>query len=356
MKIAFTHVDLPNESKGGVAHQVHYLANVLVARGHEVTMFSFSPAFPECRYRVEQCRRLFKVKAVPRLDSFLFAQAMTRINFSGFDVIHTNGDNYLLTTSLPQLRTFYGSAQDEAKNAVSFKRRIYQNVMAGLEKRSVSRATLNAGISEATRDRIPAIEYVVPCGVDLKDFSPGEKSAHPTLLFVGTIQGRKRGGWLFDIFQREIRTRYPEAEFWSVADAPLQGEGVVNFGRVSKEKLVELFQQAWVFCLPSTYEGFGVPYIEAMASGTPVVASPNAGAIEVLRNGEFGIVAQDDEIGKAIGDLLGDNKRRQEMRAQGLQHAQMYDWSRVAERYESLYEEAIRRNASRQPAPAPVRP
>ena len=48
------------------------------------------------------------------------------------------------------------------------------------------------------------------------------------------------------------------------------------------ERLIELYQQAWLFCLPSSYEGFGVPYIEAMSCGTPVVATPNAGAREVL--------------------------------------------------------------------------
>lgn len=65
MKIAMTHVDLPNESKGGVAFQAHYLANAIVDRGHDVTMFTFSPVYADCHYRVHQypispqLRRLF---------------------------------------------------------------------------------------------------------------------------------------------------------------------------------------------------------------------------------------------------------------------------------------------------------
>ncbi len=67
----------------------------------------------------------------------------------------------------------------------------------------------------------------------------------------------------------------------------MRGEGIVNLGKkVPFEKLCELYQRAWILCLPSTYEGFGVPYIEAMASGTVAVASPNPGAKEILDNGK----------------------------------------------------------------------
>src|ERR1051326_287079 len=93
LRIAMTHVDLPNESRGGVAAQVHGLANALVARGHDVTMFTFSPAFPGCHYRV------YRYPAAPRRRRyypFLLAMRLARTDFSGFDVLHTNGDNFLL--------------------------------------------------------------------------------------------------------------------------------------------------------------------------------------------------------------------------------------------------------------------
>ncbi len=72
------------------------------------------------------------------------------------------------------------------------------------------------------------------------------------------------------------------------------------------EELTGLFQQAWVFCLPSTYEGFGVPYLEALAAGTPVVATKNPGACEILRDGEFGIIAPDADLGPVLSRLLAD--------------------------------------------------
>ena len=66
--------------------------------------------------------------------------------------------------------------------------------------------------------------------------------------------------------------------------------------------LAALLAEAWVFCYPSIYEGFGIPYIEAMAAGTAIVTSPNAGAGEVLKNGRYGIICDDDHF---ADDLSG---------------------------------------------------
>jgi len=339
MKIAMTHVDLPNESKGGVAHQVHYLANVLADRGHDVTMFTCSPAYAECHYRVQQYPAWSRLR---RFQTFTFAVRLARTDFSDFDVLHTNGDNYLLRH--PHLRTFYGSAKDEARSAVRLRRRLYQSVIAYLEVVGARRADINTGISEATRAQVPEISEIVPCGVDIGRFQPGLKTEHPTILFVGTTGGRKRGQLLAQAFAREIRSRFPTAELWAVAEKPMIGQGIVNMGRVPLATLTKLYQQAWVFCLPSTYEGFGVPYIEAMASGTAVVASPNPGSIEVLANGQFGMIASDEHLGWKISILLGNTDQREQYVLKGLQRAEAYAWPTIAAQYERLYEKLI--NAS----------
>ena len=334
MKIAMTHVDLPNESKGGVASQVHYFANVLVDRGHDVTMFTFSPAYPQCRYHVHQYPR---VPLLWRFKSFLFAARLAGTDFSSFDVLHTNGDNYLVRGRFPHIRTFYGSAIDEALTAVTLRRRVYQRIIARLEDVGARVARITVGISEATRFRIPSIKMIIPCGVDVTRFQPGPKAEKPVILFVGTIGGRKRGSLLAEIFRNEVRPHFPDAELWTVSDKPMKGEGVVNYGRVSTDELTLLFQRAWVFCLPSTYEGFGVPYIEALASGTAIVATPNPGAREVLQNGEFGVIADDTEIASAINGLLSDAARRQTFADKGIARAREFAWDNVAIQYEQIY-------------------
>lgn len=334
MKIAMTHVDLPNESRGGVAFQAHYLANALVDRGHEVTMFTFSPAYADCCYQVYQYCLPSQMR---RLKAFVFATRLASTNFDSFDIIHTHGDNYLLWGQHPQVRTFHGSAQDEARSAVRLRRRIYQTILAKLEPAGAWMADVNVGVSQATKVRIPAVASLIPCGVDTTHFSPGSKSDKPTILFVGTVEGRKRGQFLADIFLKQVRDRFPQAELWVVADRPIAGEGIINFGKVSLETLCKLYQRAWLFCLPSTYEGFGVPYLEAMASGTAVIATPNPGAQEVLGYGKYGLIVKDDELGHQINHLLSNVKLRQFYAHSGLLHVQEFSWRQVAMRYETLY-------------------
>lgn len=347
MKIAMTHVDLPNESKGGVAFQVHYLANTLAGRGHDITLFTFSPAYADCRYRVHQYPIAPRVR---RFKAFLLAGRLARTDFRGFDILHTHGDNYLLRGRHPQLRTFYGSAKDEAESAVTLRRRLYQSVISVLEEAGARVADRNVGISEATRARIPAVSTIIPCGVDLDRFRPGPKADKPTILFVGTVGGRKRGALLAQTFAREVRPRFPDAALWAVTEEPMEGAGVVNFGKVPLETLTDLYQRAWVFCLPSTYEGFGVPYIEAMASGTAVVASPNPGAREVLGDGEYGVLADDAHIGSQLNTLLDHQEKRNEYTIKGATRAREFAWERVAEQYEQVYAEMLARSVAPSPA------
>jgi phosphatidyl-myo-inositol alpha-mannosyltransferase len=342
MKIAMAQHDLPNQSKGGVSYQAHYLANALSDRGHQVTMFTFSPSYPDCHYQVHQYVLPWSLPpALQGLKSFLFAGYLAQTDFSEFDVIHLHGDNYLLWKQHPQVRTFHGSAKDEAKSAVRLRRRLYQTVIAGLEQVGAWVADVNVGVSQATQARIPAVTTIVPCGVDTCYFYPGPKSEQPSILFVGTTGGRKRGNFLAEVFTQQVRSHFPNAELWAVTESDLVGDGIVNFGRASLETLTALYRRAWLFCLPSTYEGFGVPYIEAMASGTAVVASLNPGAREVLENGRYGLLADDDDLGTQLRMLLNEPEQRWDYAQKGLQRAQDFTWERVVKQYEQIYRNLI---------------
>jgi glycosyltransferase involved in cell wall biosynthesis len=341
MRIAMMHVDLPCQSKGGVAYQVHYLANALVARGHQVDLFTFSPWTPECAYHVRQYPA---PRCSPRVHFLALALRAARTDFRGYDVLHAHGDNFLLQGRSPQVRTFYGAAADEAAATRKLSVRLYYQVISLLEQRGARVSDLNVGISQTTCARIRRIDRIIPCGVDLGHFRPGPKAPRPVILFVGTAGGRKRGAFLAEIFQREILPSHPNAELWTVCDRPLPGPGIRNWGRVSTPMLAELYRQAWLFCLPSRYEGFGVPYIEAMAAGTAVVASPNPGAREVLAEGKFGALAPDGALGETVCALLSDPKRRAAYASDGPERARQYGWDEVTRAYEAVYVEAARRS------------
>lgn len=342
MKIAMTHVDLPNQSKGGVASQAHKMANALVERGHEVTMFSLSPRYDESLYDVYQ----YKGNPLPVKFSnpFWFAYCLARTDFSNFDLVHLHGDNFLLRNQHPQVRTFHGSAKDESRSAIRLRRKLYQGLIAVIEEFSAGIADINIGVSRNTEQQIPKISQVIPCGVDLSTFYPGEKAEKPVVLFVGTAKGRKRGQFLADAFTREVKAKVPEAELWAVTDTPLKGEGIVNLGRASQADLCDYFRQAWVFCLPSTYEGFGVPYIEAMASGTAVVATENPGAMEVLDDGACGLIALDDVLGKTLANILLNEELRKSYELKGISRSQNYSWSNIVSEYEKVYRKLLKAN------------
>jgi glycosyltransferase involved in cell wall biosynthesis len=97
-----------------------------------------------------------------------------------------------------------------------------------------------------------------------------------------------------------------------------------------------LYRRAWVFASPSTYEGFGLPYLEAMASGTPVVATPNVGSVEVLDGGRFGCLADDETFAQCICELLGDGGRREALADAGLRRAGELSLDRTVDAYEAV--------------------
>jgi glycosyltransferase involved in cell wall biosynthesis len=160
-------------------------------------------------------------------------------------------------------------------------------------------------------------------------------------MFVGTWAGRKRGALLHRLFTQEIRREIPDAELWMVSDHCQSADGVKWIKTPSDAELSERLSQAWCFCLPSSYEGFGIPYLEAMAHGVPVVASPNPGARALLEEGRSGVLAEDHELGLRLLEVLRDSDRRVALAAEGRRRAAEYSWDRSIERHERAYERAI---------------
>ena len=109
---------------------------------------------------------------------------------------------------------------------------------------------------------------------------------------------------------------------------------------LTEPALAALLAQAWVFCYPSVYEGFGIPYIEAMASGTAIVTTNNEGAREVLCDGEFGIICKDEEFGQRLVEILGDGFVRERFSELGLARAKNFNAEVVANRYLDIYKVA----------------
>lgn len=341
MKIAMISLYLPSESKQGVGYQAHYMANALIRARHEVTLFS------PCKPAEGALYRTVTVAVGESLRTFRFAWNLRKIDYSSFDVIHAHGDDYWLwNCGKPHVRTMHGSCIAEALHIPKLREKLRMVLLGLSEILATVVADCTLCVSQNTRRYYPWLRNVIMNGVDLSAFrAAGAKEAVPTILFVGTYANRKRGKMLMEIFQRQIRPALPEANLWMVCNDAPEEPGVTVFGHVAFEELTELYRRAWVFCLPSTYEGFGVPYIEAMASGTPAVATPNVGACEVLENGEWGVIAEDGSLGEVLLDLLRNRDERERLAELGLERAQEFGWERITESYERVYADLIQRRS-----------
>lgn len=349
MKIALFHSTLPSPTRkvGGVEVVVHQLANHLMHAGHNVTVFSLSPRPDDARYDHKQLfARWPRLITSPLLRLFVLPVLLNRVSFRGYDVVHFHGDDWCyLRRSVPSVRTLHGSALEEARTAHSWKRRLVQHLLYPLEHLAVRLSTLALAIGPKTAHLYPGT-VLVNNGVDLDRFRPGPKSPQPRILFVGTWVGRKRGQFLFDRFRDQVLPNVPDAQLVMVCDRVSEAcaahPNVVHHAHPSDEALARLYRKAWVFAFPSTYEGFGLPYVEAMASGTAVLTSPNDGARHVLDDGTYGAIVEDAEFGPALLDLLQSPPRRTDLEAKGLGRAQTYAWPAVADAHEALYRAAQR--------------
>lgn len=337
LRIAMISYYLPSASKIGVGYQAHELANEFVRRGHHVDVFSECPPVAGALYGHRRLR------LTGPLRTFRFATHLRRADFTSYDVLHAHGDDYWMwRRRVPRhIRTLHGSCFEEALRIKGGKERARMVLLGLSEVLATLVADETVAVSPATLRWTPWVKEVIPNGVDTARFRPQEDSRnpHPTVLFVGTWGGRKRGGDLARMFSEQVRSAVPDAELLMVTqDAPDQpGDGVRVLGRVSDAELVDAYARSWVFCLPSTYEGFGIPYAEAMASGVPVLATPNIGARYVTDEGRYGVLAELEQLGTVLAQMLQDQARLAELTQASLKRSAEFSLSSVADRYEALY-------------------
>jgi alpha-1,3-rhamnosyl/mannosyltransferase len=209
--------------------------------------------------------------------------------------------------------------------------------------RSARRAAHVLAVSERTKEDVVELYgiprekiTVTPHGAD-PAFSPSGASPGGYVLLVGSVEKRKNP---LAAAVAASKVGLPLVVAGPVRDRELARElerrGVQLRGYVTQEELVELYRGAACLVMPSRYEGFGLPVLEAMASGTPVVAAPDAALREVA--GEAAVFIEAERSADGVRQALADRER---LVAAGLERAKAFTWEETARRTVDVYLEVL---------------
>ena len=296
----------------------------------------------ERRGDVDVRRRAFgrddKVSTLAR-DALWYPFALGRERDA--DVLHCPTYRGPLRSALPLVVTVHDLAvfrHPEAFNrwTRAYSPRVVPRVLAAASRViAVSQFTRRelVDVLDVPEDKI----RVVPNGVDDEFTAEGPVAEGQYVLAVGTLEPRKNLPRLVEAARRsDVELRVVGARGWGGVE--VGGNGVRWLGEVNDEELARLYRGALCVAYPSRYEGFGIPVLEAMACGAPVVTARGT-AMEEVADGAAVLVDPDDPADIAAG-IERASAERDSLVARGLARARAFRWDAIADATVAVYREA----------------
>jgi len=250
-------------------------------------------------------------------------------------------------------------------------RQTHRGAFAVFTPRNIGRADAVIALSESTRRDL---ERVLPWSagkgtviheagqsLDLPEPPEAEVAAlginKPYLLTVSTIEPRKNHTALLEAYDT-IRQHGLDLQLVLAGQASWQSESILKhpslsrysgdvlfLGTISPEMLAYLYRNAELFIYPSLYEGFGMPPLEALTAGIPVIVGRNSSFPEVLGTAPYYLSERPTgpEIAQAVESLMGNPGLRSRLSTLGKQRAREFSWEKTASQTLQVYEDVLRR-------------
>ncbi len=389
---------------GGQGIYLKYLSRSLAKLGHQVTVIS-GPPYPELDDSValvelpsldlyqhglrsvtprQLLNRLNRIEWFSKLtggfaEPWLFGERFTRWyadREGSFDVIHDNqtlADGILKVQGgkTPLVTTIHHPITRDYAVALAAEPKWYMRLLIHrwhgflrMQKRVAKRLNAVVTVSEASAIDIaadfavkPEAISVMPLGVDIDVFRPlpGVEREPYRLITTASADAPLKGLPILLKAMALLRPQFPELTLTLIGKPKADGEtrrlidaldleDAIDYRHgISTEEMVTCYARATVAVVPSLYEGFGLPAIEAMACGVPLVSTDGGALPEVV--GEAGklVVAGDEQaLAFAIGGLLSSSSEREQLAEAGVERAiQEYCWDRCAELMVAYYREVI---------------
>ncbi|MEV8428239.1 glycosyltransferase family 4 protein [Streptomyces chartreusis] len=315
----------------------------------------------------------------------LRARRLLRDRRGDFDVVHDNqtlGYALLGDVGAPLVTTIHHpitvDRQLELDAADGWRRRMsvrrwyaFTRMQKRVARRLPSVLTVSGTSRQEIVDHLGVAQdrvHVVHIGADTDLFSPDPSVRRiPGRIVTTSSADVPLKGLVFLVEAlAKVRTEHPDAHLVVVGKRPTEGpvaqaveryglEGAVEFVKgISDAELVDLVRSAEVACVPSLYEGFSLPAAEAMATGTPLVATTGGAIPEVAgRDGETCLAVPPGDSGAlaaGLNRLLGDTELRLRLGAAGRERVlRHFTWAKAAEGTVTRYREAMARSAEHSP-------
>jgi len=274
----------------------------------------------------------------------------------GCDVFHLTGYAWLRASHAPLVATIHDVLFEELPRCYTpgmrtGLRRVTRRIVRGAVRTLVPSVRTKAALVERLGADPSRVDVVPLAPRALPSVAPAQ-FARPTLLAVGTLEPRKNLARVLEAFAL-VRSRGVDADLvvagargW-LDDALLaeasRAPGVRVEGEVDDARLAALYGGATALVYPSLGEGFGLPVVEAMAAGLPVVTSAATACAEVAGGAALLVDPYDVEaLADALGRLAGDGRLRDDLAAAGRVRAAGFTWGATAEGTRACYERAMR--------------